>query len=75
MACLLSINWINFVKDVLSANNSRKAFQKNLLREQMSPFNLFMRMFVVQLSHLHSVKIITSFFSLMILVERLGSIF
>jgi hypothetical protein len=72
---LLLINRINFVKDVLSANDSVKAFQKNPLQEQMSRFNLFMRMFVGQLSHLHLVKTVTSSFSLMTLVEKLWSIF
>jgi hypothetical protein len=57
------------------ANNSRKVFQKNLLQEQISRFNLFIRMFVDQLSHLHSVKTVTFSFSLMTLVEKLGSIF
>jgi hypothetical protein len=75
MASLPLINRINFAKDVLLANNSGKAFQMNLLQEQMSRFNLFMRMFVDQLSHLHSVKTVTSFFSLMTLVEKLGYIF
>jgi hypothetical protein len=74
MACLPLINQINFAKDVLSANNFGKAFQKNLLQEQMSRFNLLMRMFVGQLSHLDSVTV-TFPFSLMTLVEKLGSIF